>query len=143
MHNKHFTLVVILIVVALFVGFFAGDYYKGSQTKASSTAFQTGASGASGFRSRAGALGAGAIVGTIISKDSQSITLSLQNGGSQIIFVSPSTNITESVAGSLDNLATGTNVMVIGTSNTDGSETANQVMVRNNQSSTSTSTSSQ
>ena len=85
MKNKHFTFTIILLVVALFAGFFAGSYYKGSQTSSSSTSITRGATGSFTRGARTG--GAGGVTGNIISKDSQSITIALPAGGSQIIFV--------------------------------------------------------
>lgn len=141
MKNKHFTFTIILLVIALVAGFFAGSYYKGSQTTTSSTAtFARGATTTGSFArgARTGGTGGGT-TGTIISKDSQNITIALPSGGSQIIFVNPSTNIMKNVSGTLDDLSTGTTVVVNGTTNSDGSSlTANSINIRPAQTASST-----
>ncbi len=134
MKNNHFTIVIILVVVSLFSGFFAGSYYKGSQTTSTTiqtgTGFTRGTSTGSTARTRTGGAGGG-IFGDIISKDSQSITIQLQSGGSQIVFVNPSTSISKNVSGTLADLNAGTSVTVNGTTNSDGSSlTANSINIR-------------
>ena len=141
MKNKHFTFTIILLVVALISGFFAGSYYKGTQTTPSTNiaSFARGTTGSS-TRSRAGGFGAGGgTTGDIISKDNQSITIALPSGGSQIIFVNPNTSISKSVSGNLLDLSTGTAVVVNGTTNSDGSSmTANSINIRPAQTASST-----
>ncbi|MEI6478699.1 MAG: DUF5666 domain-containing protein, partial [bacterium] len=130
--NKHFVFIVILIVIALSSGFFAGSYYKGSQTSSSQSSM-TFAKGTSGSFARTKTSGSnGGVSGSIISKDSQSITIKLPGGGSQIVFVNPSTNIMKSVSGSTDDLSTDTTVLVSGSTNSDGSSlTATSINIRN------------
>lgn len=140
MKNKHFTFTIILLAIALLGGFFAGSYYKGSQTPTSSTtAFAKGTTTGTFSRgTRTGGFGNGT-TGTIISKDDQSVTISLPTGGSQIIFVNPSTSISKSVSGTIDDLSTGTSVVVNGTTNSDGSSlTANSINIRPAQTASST-----
>ncbi|MEI8337632.1 MAG: hypothetical protein WCF92_00620 [bacterium] len=131
MKNKHFTIVIILVIVSLFSGFFAGAYYKGSQTSVTtaqnSSSFTRGTTG-NATRTRAGG---GGTFGDIISKDDQSITISLPTGGSQIIFVNPSTSISKSVSGTLADLNTGTSITVTGSTNSDGASlTATSINIR-------------
>ena len=141
MKNKHFTFTIILIVIALASGFFAGSYYNGSQsTSTTSSALLTrGTTTGAGLRGvRTGGFGGG-VTGNIISKDNQSITISIPTGGSQIVFVNPSTSIAKSVSGTLDDLSTGTTVVVSGSTNSDGSSlTANSINIRPAQTASST-----
>ena len=74
--------------------------------------------------------GGGATMGQIISKDATSITVSIPTGGSKIILLDSSTPINKQTAGTLADLTVGTEVSVTGTTNTDGSITAQSVQIR-------------
>lgn len=76
--------------------------------------------------------GGGFTTGEIIAKDDTSITVKLRDGGSKIIFVSTTAEITKSVKGSSNDLEVGKTVSVGGKQNTDGSVTAETVQVRQN-----------
>ena len=114
------------------VGVFYGGmlYGKGqNQTPANR------AGGAAYAGTRTGGAGGGfgsATIGQILSKDNTSITVSIRAGGSKIIFLDNTTPITKQANGAMSDLAVGTNVSVVGTTNTDGSISAQSIQIRPN-----------
>lgn len=118
----------VVVIVAL-----AGGYFWGRANGAASRAAgYVGAFSSStrGFaRTGAAAGGAGAL-GQITAVTSSSLTLQLANGNSEVVFYSTSTQVTEQTTVSPNVLAAGTNVLVAGTSNSDGSVTATTIAVR-------------
>ena len=85
------------------------------------------------FQTRVNRTGGGGnfISGSIISEDSTSITLQLAgNAGSKIIFYSGYNSNWKMASGTASDLSTGTNVSVTGTTNSDGSVTAQSIQIR-------------
>jgi hypothetical protein len=74
--------------------------------------------------------GGGIVSGEIISKDSSSITVKLQNGGSKIIFYSDTTEISKTTSGATTDLKEGETIIVGGTTSQDGSVTAKTIQIR-------------
>lgn len=68
--------------------------------------------------------------GEIISKDDQSLTIKIPNGGSRIIFYSDQTEINKFIKGSLNDLEIGKTVIINGKANEDGSITARFIELR-------------
>jgi hypothetical protein len=100
---------------------------------------QLGAAGAfgsqgmmkSGVRGGAG-FGGGMVVGDIIKKDNERITLKLRDGGSKIIWFATSTEVSKMTTGSIGDLAIGKNITVNGMANADGSVIAKTIQLRSN-----------
>lgn len=127
-----------IIVTAVIVGvaaFYGGMVYgKGSGMSSPQGGFQNfrGASGTGAFGGRGGGRGGfgGATIGQIIGKDDKSITLQTMDGSSKIVFYSGSTQVMKSVAGTPNDLVSGEQVVVMGSANSDGSVTAQNVQIR-------------
>jgi hypothetical protein len=130
MKNK--TSIIIGGIILLLISFYAGMRYGGNNVAAAQAArmgqFANGQFGGRG--GMRGAAGGGATSGQIISKDAQSVTVQLRDGGSKIIFLSGSTAVMKAVAGSVSDLSIGQQVTAIGTVNADGSITAQSLQIR-------------
>ncbi|SRR5258708_2681052 len=127
--NKNIIIVgVVALLIGIGGGFFGGMKYQQSKTS-QNTAANTGAFQRGGGRVR-GANGM-AIRGQILSSDNNSITVKMQDGSTKIIILSSSTMIGKSTTGAASDLTNGANVTVFGTTNSDGSITAQNVQVGN------------
>jgi hypothetical protein len=124
-----------MIVVAVVVGvaaFFGGSAY-GKSHAASGAMAQFGGRGNFGGQAGAGrraGMGGGLTAGQIISEDAMSLTVQIPQGGSKIVFFSPTTNIVKSVAGTAADLKVGVQVVVTGAVNSDGSIAAQSIQLR-------------
>lgn len=139
MTKKHILIVAVIVIVAGGGGFFGGMKYAQSKTptfKAGAFApgqgrtgmFQQGAGG-SGTARRASS-GGQFINGQVLSKDDKSVTVKVGNTGSKIIFYSASTSIGKTTSGSAEDILVGKEVSISGTSNSDGSITAQNIQIR-------------
>jgi len=127
--KKYLVHIVWLVVALVALG---GGFYWGKAIAASArgTGRLAGAYGSSTHSFVAGAAGGNLVVGQISAMDSSSITLQLANGNSQVVFYSSSTQVSEPTIVSPSTLSVGTNVMIGGTTNSDGSLTAESIQVR-------------
>ncbi|MDE2025620.1 MAG: hypothetical protein KGJ07_03950 [Patescibacteria group bacterium] len=120
--KNHWIITIILVIVVGVAGFFVGMQYARMSRGAGrfgNTTFQ-----------RFGGNGANRpVVGKIISTDANGITVQLMDGSSKIVIVSSSTSINKSAAGTKDDLKTGNTVAVFGTTNSDGSVTAQNIQL--------------
>lgn len=126
------TKIIIGAIVLAGVSFYAGTLVKGS-TPAQS------ANGARGqFSARTGGqgmmrTGGQVTAGKVISKDDKSVTVSLRDGGSKIIFFTASTSIEKPTKADIGELASGTQISAIGSSLPDGSISAQSIQIRASQ----------
>ncbi|HBB02699.1 MAG: hypothetical protein US89_C0005G0112 [Candidatus Peregrinibacteria bacterium GW2011_GWF2_38_29] len=74
--------------------------------------------------------GGGFVNGEVLSKDDKSITIKLNNGGSRIILLSGTTNVMKDTEGTIGDVAVGSNVMITGAVNADGSMNAQSIQIR-------------
>jgi len=126
---------IIWVIVAIVA--FAGGWFIGKSMAAPAAGrgaftgtFSSSTRGA-GFGGGRGGAGGGFVAGTVASLGSGSMTISLPNGNSEIVFYSSSTQVIKPSPASVSDLTPGTMVMIGGTSNSDGSLTAQSIQVRN------------
>jgi hypothetical protein len=126
--NKN--LITIIIVIIVGVGaFFGGMQYQKSQVPSFAT-------GQGEYRQRMmgqGQQGQGQtfrpVRGDVLSTDNNTLTVKLQDGSSKIVILSGNTTYMKEASATKEDLKTGNTVMVTGTSNSDGSVTAQSVQI--------------
>ena len=124
----------VVAVVLIGAGFGGGYEFAKAQTPARGQFAIAGGTGQFAGRTGAGARGGAAggfTAGQIISNSGTSISIQQQNGSSsEIVLLSPTTQILKSVSGAPSDLTQGTQVTVTGSANSDGSITATAVQIR-------------
>ena len=138
--KKILPIIIILVVVVGGGAFFGGMKYAQSKqlkngnfgnlsaTERQQRFQQMGGNDAAPTGNKQG--GANSTSGEIISQDDKSITVKLNDGGSKIIFYSDATQVMKFAEGAVTDLKIGENVMVNGSSNSDGSITAKSIQLR-------------
>lgn len=121
--------IIITAVVVAGISFYGGMKY-GQQ---SAVATRQQALQQSRGQRAGGVQSGGFVTGEVISKDADSITVKMRDGSSRIVLYSVSTSVTKPVSSSVQNISVGTQVMVGGTQNSDGSITAQSIQVREGQ----------
>jgi hypothetical protein len=127
---KNIWLTIVAAIVCAVVFFFIGQAVgKGSAASAAGArgSFSSSTRGAAG---RAGAAGGGFASGQVVSVDGNSLTVQLPNGNSEVVFFSSSTQVIKPQVASLSALTPGTQVLVGGTANSDGSVSAQTIQIR-------------
>jgi uncharacterized protein (DUF2147 family) len=131
-------IVFILVLILVAAGSFFGGMKYG-QSKVVSSSFSQGnfpeANGVNFARPNGSANGAknsgnSMTIGEIIAKDDTSLTVKIASGSTQIILLAASTEFVKTTTGAVDDFKVGDNVMVNGSSNSDGSVTASSVQLR-------------
>jgi len=133
MKNTKYTVPVLAAAVALILGF-AGGYYSPHRASAAFRGGNTtfaGGKGAYAFTGGArGGMGAGLLSGTVAKEDSGSLTLNTRDGSSHVVLFTPDTTVSKSVTGSMQDVAVGSEVIITGTTNSDGSVSAASIQLR-------------
>jgi hypothetical protein len=132
--KKNLIILIVAIIVAGGVGFFGGmQFQKSTGAKVAATGFNragltgTAAGQRTGTRNTANA--SGFTSGQILAKTDNSLTIKSATGGSEIVFLAASSQIMQSSTTTIASLNVGQNVMVTGTTNSDGTITAKTVQV--------------
>ena len=123
---KNSMIAVIVIAVILIIG----AYYMGVQHGKS--AAKTVASGYAGGMRNGGTRGAGIVNGSVLSIDGSTMTIQGRDGSSKIVLYSGSTQFMKTTSGTSTDVVVGSQVMVAGKTNSDGSITASTVSLRPN-----------
>ena len=131
--NKNLVLIISFVLVAV-IAFYSGTFFGGNKSATKGTGnFANGQfSGVNGTQRGVRAGNGGAVSGVVLSKDANSITVKLRNGGSSIVFYGANSKFMKSVSGSSDDVLVGSNVLVSGTPNSDGSITAESINLNPN-----------
>jgi len=128
MNKKNIIIMGAVVVLVAGASFYGGMQYANS--KKAQTGFQRNSQGGQQAGRGGNRGGAGLANGDVLKMDDKSITIKMRDGGSKIIYLSDSTSILKSTAGSKADVAVGENVMVSGSANQDGSITAQSVQIR-------------
>ncbi|HYK09001.1 MAG TPA: DUF5666 domain-containing protein [Candidatus Eisenbacteria bacterium] len=120
---------VLLVVLALGGGFFAGMQYQKQKSP-----MLAGGTGNGQFFRRFGQNGQNMqavrpVRGEVLSVDDTGMTVKMMDGSSKIVVVSGSTVFVKSSTAAKADVKSGDTVMVIGTQNSDGSVTAQDVQI--------------
>ena len=114
---------------------FTGDFRNPSPEERSNFRQRSGGGGRFGGAGRSGGFrGAeGFTGGEVVSVDEGSITVKTQDGSTKLILFTDKTEMSKQAEATFEDLVEGTNVMVGGESNDDGSMTANFLQIRPDQ----------
>jgi flagellar basal body-associated protein FliL len=133
MKNKNIIIIIIVLIVVAGGAFFAGMKYQQSKLTSAFGQFAGARNGQAG-QARQGvgqgqANGLRPVMGQVLSSDGNSITVKMQDGSSKIVILTDSTSYSKTDSASKEDLKDGDNVAVFGTSNSDGSVTAQNVQL--------------
>lgn len=84
--------------------------------------------GGNGSRATGRMLG-GNILGEILKLDEQSVTVKVANSGTRLVFLSEKTQVTKTEPAGVADLAAGVSVRIMGSSNQDGSVSAQSIQI--------------
>ena len=132
MSKKHTIITTGAAIVFAAAGFFGGIKYQQAKAAKMFSARAGQFNGQAGGAGRRGGQGGDFVGGSVISKDEKSITVKAQDGGSKIVLLAPSTSIGKTATGTVEDLTIGAMVIVSGSANSDGSVTASNIQIRNN-----------
>jgi hypothetical protein len=131
--NEKFLMVLLVFVVG------AGAFFVGMKYQASKDGFNPQLGQLSGNQNLRGQFGQNAqgnrfagsrpITGEILSQDDKSITVKLSDGSSKIVFLPDNIKVEKTSDASRSDLKVGEKVGVFGTTNSDGSVTAQNVQL--------------
>jgi hypothetical protein len=129
-HTTRILISIVLIIVAAAGGFFGGMMFQKNQTPSLG---QTAGRGNFALRFGAGQNGQNAafrpVRGQVLSMTNDSLTVKMSDGSTKIVVLSSSTAFAQSTKAAVSDIKTGDTVNVVGTQNSDGSVTAQDVQI--------------
>jgi len=132
MKNKNMMILVavVLIIVAAAGGFFGGMMYQKNQIPSLGAAAGRGSyAGRFGAQGGQSAAAFRPVRGQVLDMSANSLTVKMSDGSTKIVVLSASTAFMQSTKAALSDIKTGNTVNVVGTANSDGSVTAQQVQI--------------
>ncbi len=133
--KKHKIILAVGLIVIIALSFYGGVAYQTSKIPAGGQFGQAGQGGFGGAGGRTGGArggaGGGMVSGSVLSINGNTMTVDMRAGGSKVVILPGSASILKSTTGTTTDLVAGENVIVNGTTNTDGSVTATMVQIRN------------
>ncbi len=132
MKNKNIIITILSLIIVAGGSFFAGMKFQQKKAVSSFSQFAGGRNinntqGRNGQAVVRNGNGFRPVAGEILSLDSKSITVKMADGSSKIVILSDKTVYNRTQEGSLSDLKVGDNINVFGTTNSDGSVTAQNV----------------
>ena len=121
--NKIAFIAILALLVGGAAGFFGGMQYQKNQRPSFSARGGSALGRGNGVRNGNGA------AGTILSVDTNSMTVKLADGSSKIVLLTGSTSINKAAEAAISDLTVGERVSAFGTTNTDGSITATNIQI--------------
>lgn len=125
------TKIIIAVLITVFIAGYGG-YWWGSRSITRPGLNQNGFSGRNSQGMANRRVNSGFATGDILAKDDKGLTIKLRNGGSQIILVAPSTEVSKMSQTDQSELQIGKSIVVTGKTNSDGSVTASSIQIRPN-----------
>ncbi len=116
---------IIAIIAALIIGFGAG-YYIPHGTHAAKSQTRKDMRLAQGTNQASKEF----LSGTVAKEDSESITVDTRDGNSHVVLITPATVVDKSVTGTTSDISLGSDVLVSGATNGDGSVSASLIQLR-------------
>src|SRR4030042_2926370 len=129
MKNNNIIIIILLLVIFAGAAFFTGMKDQQKKPPPFADRFTDGQNLRDGNGQARFGNGIRPVNGEIIASDDKSITIKLQDGSSKIVFFSDTTQINKADAGTREDLKVGETLAVVGTDNSDGSVTAQNIQL--------------
>ncbi len=129
--NTMIVVAVVLVIIAAGGGFFGGMMYQKNQTSSLGVTGTNGSRQGGNFAGRLGGQNSNfrPVRGQVLNMDNNSLTVKMSDGSTKIVVLSSSTSFVQSTKAALSDVKTGDTVNVVGTQNSDGSVTAQDVQI--------------